>query len=35
MDNEGLPTFISAIIAALILGVMVIAAVLIHAILTM
>jgi hypothetical protein len=35
MENEGLPTFISAIIAALILGVMVIAAVLIHAILTM
>jgi hypothetical protein len=35
MDNEGLPTFISAIIAALILGVMVIAGVLIHAILTM
>jgi hypothetical protein len=35
MENEGLPTFISAIIAALILGVMVIAAVLIHAVLTM
>jgi hypothetical protein len=35
MENDGLPTFISAIIAALILGVMVIAAVLIHAILTM
>jgi hypothetical protein len=35
MDNEGLPTFISAIIAALILGVMVIAAVIIHAFLTM
>jgi hypothetical protein len=35
MENEGLPTFISAIIAALILGVMVIAGVLIHAILTM
>jgi len=35
MENEGLPNFISAIIAALILGVMVIAAVLIHAILTM
>ncbi len=35
MDNEGLPTFISAIIAALILGVMVIAGVILHAILTM
>jgi len=35
MDQEGLPNFISAIIAALILGVMVIAGVLIHAILTM
>jgi len=35
MDNEGLPTFISAIIAACILGVMVIAGVLIHAVLTM
>jgi hypothetical protein len=35
MDNEGLPTFISAIIAALILGVMVIAGVLLHAVLTM
>jgi hypothetical protein len=35
MDNEGLPTFISAIIAALILGVMVIAGVIIHAFLTM
>jgi len=35
MENEGLPTFISAIIAAVILGVMVIAGVLIHAILTM
>jgi hypothetical protein len=35
MENEGLPTFISAIIAALILGVMVIAGVLIHAVLTM
>jgi hypothetical protein len=35
MENEGLPTFISAIIAAVILGVMVIAAVIIHAVLTM
>jgi hypothetical protein len=35
MDNEGLPTFISAIIAALILGVMVIAGVILHAFLTM
>jgi hypothetical protein len=35
MDNEGLPNFISAIIAALILGVMVIAAVILHAVLTM
>ncbi len=35
MDQEGLPTFIAAIVAAAILGVMVIAAVLIHAVLTM
>jgi hypothetical protein len=35
MDNEGLPNFISAIIAAVILGAMVIAGVLLHAILTM
>jgi len=35
MENEGLPIFISAIIAALILGVMVIAGILIHAVLTM
>jgi hypothetical protein len=35
MENEGLPTFISAIIAALILGVMVIAGVILHAVLTM
>jgi len=35
MENEGLPTFIAAIVAAVILGVMVIAAVLIHAVLTM
>jgi hypothetical protein len=31
MENEGLPIFISAIIAALILGVMVIAGFIIHA----
>jgi len=35
MENEGLPTFIAAIVAALILGVMVIAGVLIHAVLTL
>jgi hypothetical protein len=35
MDNEGLPNFISAIIAAVILGAMVIAGILLHAILTM
>lgn len=35
MESEGIPTFISAIIAALILGVMVIAGVLIHAVLTL
>jgi len=35
MENEGLPTFIAAIVAAVILGVMVIAAVLINAVLTM
>ncbi len=35
MENEGIPTFIAAIIAALILGVMVIAGVLIHAVLTL
>ncbi len=35
MENEGLPTFIAAIIAALILGVMVIAGILIHAVLTL
>jgi hypothetical protein len=35
MENEGLPNFISAIIAAVILGAMVIAGVLLHAILTM
>jgi len=35
MDSEGIPTFIAAIISALILGVMVIAGVLIHAVLTL
>jgi hypothetical protein len=35
MEHEGLPTFIAAIIAALILGVMVIAGVILHAVLTM
>ena len=35
MENEGLPTFIAAIISALILGVMVIAGILIHAELTL
>jgi hypothetical protein len=35
MENEGLPTFISAIIAALILGVMVITGIILHAFLTM
>jgi hypothetical protein len=35
MDNEGLPTFISAIIAAVVLGVLVIAGVILHAFLTM
>ena len=35
MEQEGLPTFIAAIIAALILGVMVIAGILIHAVLTL
>jgi hypothetical protein len=35
MENEGLPTFISAIIAALILGIMFIAGVIIYAVLTM
>jgi hypothetical protein len=35
MENEGLPTFIAAIVAAAILGIMVIAGVLIHAFLTM
>ncbi len=35
MDNEGLPTFIAAIVAAAILGIMVIAGVILHAVLTM
>jgi len=35
MEHEGLPTFIAAIISALILGVMVIAGVILHAVLTM
>ncbi len=35
MENEGLPTFVSAIIIALVLGVLVIAGVLLHAFLTM
>ncbi len=35
MESEGIPTFIAAIVAALILGVMVISGVLIHAVLTL
>jgi hypothetical protein len=35
MDNEGLPNFISVIVAAVILGAMVIAGILVHAVLTM
>ncbi len=35
MENEGLPNFISIIVGAVILGVMVIGGILIHAILTM
>jgi hypothetical protein len=35
MENEGLPTFIAAIVAAAILGVLVIAGILLHAFLTM
>jgi hypothetical protein len=35
MENEGLPTFIAAIVSAVILGALVIAAVLLHAVLTM
>ncbi len=35
MENEGLPTFIAAILAVSILGILVIAGVLLHAFLTM
>jgi hypothetical protein len=35
MENEGLPTFISVIVAAVLVGVLVIAGVLLHAFLTM
>ena len=35
MDQEGLPNFISSIVAAVILGIMFIAGILIHAVLTM
>jgi hypothetical protein len=35
MENEGLPGFISAIIAVSVLGVLVIAGILLHAFLTM
>lgn len=35
MDNEGLPNFISLIIAAVVVGAMVIAGLLVHAVLTM
>jgi len=35
MDNEGLPNFISIIIGAIIVGVIVFAGILLHAILTM
>jgi hypothetical protein len=35
MEHEGLPTFIAAIISAVILGALVFAAVILHAILTM
>jgi hypothetical protein len=35
MENEGLPVFISALIAAVVLGVLVIAGILLHAFLTM
>ncbi len=34
MDQEGIPNFIAAIIAAVVLGVMVIAGLIIHAVLT-
>ena len=35
MDQDGIPNFISALIAAVVLGVMVIAGMIIHAVLTM
>ena len=35
MDQEGIPNFIAAIIAAVILGAMVIAGILLHAVLTL
>ncbi len=35
MDNEGLPNFISIIVGAIIVGVIVFAGILLHAILTM
>jgi len=35
MENEGLPTFISAIVAVAVLGILVIAGILLHAFLTM
>ena len=35
MDQDGIPNFMSALIAAVVLGVMVIAGMIIHAVLTM
>ncbi len=35
MEQEGLPTFIAIIVAAALLGVMVIAGIILHAVLTM
>ena len=35
MDHEGIPTFIAAIVSAVILGALVLTAVLLHAVLTM
>jgi hypothetical protein len=35
MENEGLPVFISVIIAAVLVGVLVVAGILLHAFLTM
>ena len=35
MDHEGIPTFIAAIVSAVILGALVLSAVLLHAVLTM